>query len=650
MGIYLTGVSNETILSEEDISSYSYSEEVNSIEPSQIRGGSGQVNVSSRAGHFTVQNALDFVDTELTLTDSDLGTVPFKVTNITKDMSGMVSITGETLSDRLNVEVTAIPVSGTLKSAIDAYCALASVVPQYDTNISNYMTSRSVAFIGWKGNLWEHLKMLCAGVSASTSSHIPFEMYVSNGVLRFRRALVDTISLSEYETDRSIKIDSGNLADGIEMYNYNTSYKTNGLVQEQDRGNSGSGDQTDPSNPLKLHPASTDVISVNAGETVEKIIKVNATLTSIAEPQAIDASVDTYPPDDPWSRSRYTVYGSNNEPLPAATWVGLGGTVKLSLTEEPDEVKIVVKAPPKPVAETTPPNEGGESGTGNSGVVSLANPIATGTWGGIVGSTDTVTVTWTAVSGAEYYVLTADPSSGATASYTFTEVPTSGFTRSYSSSLSWSITVKAVTNSAIVGGVPNSFEESSPSAAITLANFAGVDRVSGGGGTSTGGSTVAGALPDNTVSQPDIPGTPVDSSDPNTAPTTLAYESYKIGYKRALEVEYPSFWIMGTGVFFDKVLKKPEDTPSLSTGNTTQNKVGATIDNPFITTDADFGFKSALAVNAYKYPEVTMDQGVAINGSFGNLIGKQQVVDGATFRIENVSYSQGDINVSSRKV
>lgn len=638
MGVYLSGVSNEAVISEEDIASFSYSEEVNSIEPSKISGGSGQVTVSSRAGNFSVADGLNFIDTQLSLTDSDLGTVPFKVTNITKDMSGMVSITGETLAEQLNVEVTAPPHNGTLKAAIDAYCALAGVVPQYDANISTLLTSRSVAFIGWKGNLWEHLKMLCAGVSASTGSHIPFEMYVSSGVLRFRRALVDTISLSEYETDRSIKIDSGNLANGIEMYNYNTSYKVNGLVQEQDRGNSGSGDQTDPSNPLKLHPASTDVISVNAGETVEKIIKVNATLTGIAAPQAVDASVNTYPPDDPWNRSRYTVYGSNNEPLPAATWNGMGGSVTLSLTEEPDEIKIVVKAPAKPQADTTPPDEGGDGGTPATVITKLSSPnnvVAQNV--GSTSSSWTYNVTWDDVPGAQWYVVTWTDNTGITKTYNVT----TGFVTvlALTSKTSYTMSIKAYTET----GATES-NATTGTVIVSTGEFGGFSGQGLGGTTSTGGGV------DSTVSQPDVPGAPAESSNPNTAPTTLAYESYKIGYRRALEVEYPSFWIMGTGVFFDKVLKKPEDTPSLSTGLDTQNKIGATIDNPFVTTNADFNFKSALAVNAYKYPEVTMDQGVAINGSFGNLIGKQQVVDGATFRIESASYSQGEINVNSRKV
>lgn len=635
MGIYLTGLSNEVVLSEEDIASYSYSEETTNIEPSELRGGAAQVTITVKSdADISVATAISFIDTALTLVDSELGSVPFQVNNVTKDYSGSLTIVGDTFANILNVEVTATPRTGTLKSAIQYYCGLAGVTPAFDSTgdaaIDSQLTSRSINFIGWKGNLWEHLKMLCAGVSASTSSHIPFEMYIKNGVLRFRKSLALTTNQLEYESNRSISIDSANLANAIEIYNYTTSYKTNGVLFEQDQGESG---------PTLTYPATTSPIVVNAGEKVVKVIKVGATLSSVNNPTPVNGSTISLPYSG--TSGAYVVYGSNDLPITAAQWTAAGGSVTTALTENPDEVEITVTAPPKPASQA-PGSDAGEGGTSNGTITALAPPTALDL---IQITGNTFDLSYTAPNGAQYFIITITPNVGAVQTVSSSSLTTR---ISYSNSAtSCTISMVAVTDAGYDAGTGESNKRltSGTSGNLVITSAPPLEPTwtftpSGGSGTTT-----SPAGPTNDVNNPDVPGVPsTDQTDPNQASTTLSFDSYKVGLEMFNGVEKPALYITGTGVWFDKQMS------TVSTGLSTTNAVGVTIDNPFITTSSDVTYKGNLARDAYKYPVATMNQTVAINDSFGDLIGKTQVVDGATFRIETAAYTPTDINLTSRKV
>lgn len=645
MGITVSSASGIAI--DNSISDYSYSEEANSIEPSSLNGGSGAATVTLDAEDFSVSTGTSYIGSDMTLTDGPGNSVQFKTTSIAKNTSGMVTITGDTLTAKMNVEVTANPqVNTPLKTAINYYCSLAGVTPQYDASITSDL-GRTVNFIGWKGNLWEHLKMLCAGVMSTSGANI--EMYVLNGVLRFRKALdsANLIDLTNEVVSQDISFDSSNLAQSIEINNYKTSYGSNKIMFELNQS------ESKPTNgAVAIHPATTGVITVNAGETVVKRIKVNASLTSIDQPEA--ALTMGIPPYN-GTVSKYVVCGTDDLVIDPAQWEAggpPGGRVQVAIVgDAKDEVEITIVAPPKP-ASSTPGSPGGGGGTPAAPVTSLSAPT---------GLTATVVVgsnynfAWSAVTGAEYYELVVDPTNPDGTPVTYV-AGGNNYNKTLATSTTYLVKVRAITDHGGTTGDQQIISAYSTSISVTVG---GGVAIQGGGTNTSGGSvgvaTIGGGASfiGNLIGEvgiPDVPGAPEDGTgtDSNSDTTTLGFDSYKIGIETAGDgSDYPAFYLVGTGVFYDKTKS------TLSTGlssSVTTNVVGATIDNPFITNTSDLNAKGALAVDRFKYPRVTMSQSVDSPRTFGTLPGSTQVVDGATFRVESVSYSPSSVSINSVKV
>jgi hypothetical protein len=174
MGFTLVNQDGSGSIKNDSIANYSYSEDVTSLEPVSISGGTSQVNVSAIAidediiGN-THPNSNLLINNTMTLTDSRRGSVQFQVKQL-NNANGIVSITGDTIMARLNAIKTAAPHGGTgytLLSAIEYYCSLVDVVPSIDSEFAAELELIEVNFIGWEGNVWEQLKYLCSGVSAS---------------------------------------------------------------------------------------------------------------------------------------------------------------------------------------------------------------------------------------------------------------------------------------------------------------------------------------------------------------------------------------------------------------------------------------------------------------------------------------------------
>lgn len=338
----LTG--SGSILAGSEIS-YSYSEDVTSLEPSNLTGGAGQVTLQAIAedrilaegGHPATKLAINNI---MSVIDDDAGEVEFQVQKVSIN-SELASITGSTLQARLNVDRTAAPVGGpqgnedTLKDAIDYYCSLVDVFPDYDDELLPYITSKNVNFIGWQGNVWEHLKMLCAGVSASDSADVPIEMHVAVDSLRFRIAKTTVRDFTSNASSIALEIDSFDAAQQIDVTSYETSYQQNGIVVEQ---------ESRVDEILGLENVSiNDQMQVGAGETLIKRFIVNASLETVNQPINV-AAISSFPYTG--STGEYVIVGSDDLPVLPAQWLGQGGRLSVSLTENPNEIEVTVVAPP----------------------------------------------------------------------------------------------------------------------------------------------------------------------------------------------------------------------------------------------------------------------------------------------------------------
>ena len=320
--------------------SYSYTEDVTSLEPTDLSGGTSQVQLQAVAvdevktatshpnSKFLINNTMSVID--------DNGEIEFNVKKVSKN-NELVTVTGETVQARLDVERTAPPVGGTgatLKEALDTYCELVNVFPVYDAELLPYIESKQVSFIGWQGNVWEQLKALCAGVSASDTEDIPIEMYIDIYTLNFRIAKGRTADLTANASDISLEIDSFDANQRIDITVYETEYRENAVITEEE-------DRTDEILGLE-NVSINDQMQVDAGEVLIKRFPIKASLESVNQPTAV-AQISSLPYTG--TTGEYVVVGSDDRPILPAQWIAEGGRLTVSLTENPNEIEITVIAP-----------------------------------------------------------------------------------------------------------------------------------------------------------------------------------------------------------------------------------------------------------------------------------------------------------------
>lgn len=325
------------------IATYSYSEDVTSLEPSNLTGGTGQVTVSAIAIEentvgTTHPSSKLLVNNTMTLTDDSHGSIQFQVKQASVS-NGIVSLIGDTIMSRLNIITKSGPYGGisgaTLLGAIQYYCELADIIPVISEEFQTKLEAVPVNFIGWSGNLWEHIKMLCAAVSADTTNDVGIEAYVSGNDLHFREAKTSVVDYGNAVSDYSVSINSFEAAKQVEVFNYNTQYKVNGIVQEQDRDTY--------LYDINANVSITDNMQVDAGATLTKRFKINASLESIKQPDCVSAII---PLPYAGSQGQYVVVGSDDLPISPEQWTAQGGGLVVSLTDEHDEIEISITAPP----------------------------------------------------------------------------------------------------------------------------------------------------------------------------------------------------------------------------------------------------------------------------------------------------------------
>lgn len=484
MSVRLLNNSGNGTVVDGSIISYSYSEDVTALQPGSSSGGTGQVTITAvevaadKVGN-THPNTKLMINNTITLEDSDFGSVSVQVKKISTN-AGVASIVGDTAQWRLNTNRVAPSVGGqdaplpTIASAIYTYCGLVDIIPTIEPDLEAELDAIPVNFIGWSGNVWEHLKMLCSAVSSSTLTTSGIEVFVDDTGVTFRKALNRVDPIADLESEISFAVDTFDAARQVGLYSYNTSYGLDKVIYEA----SNYADGVDPANTFLA--SLTDGMTVEAGQTITKVFKMDATLEYVNQPVCVSTITRTYPAPYDGDTGEYVIVGTDNLPIDPTQWEELGGTLIIALTDNPDEIEVTITAPPEP-----------EIGQ------------------------------------------------------------------------------------AIGGGV--------------------------------------------------------------------GYAPYKIGVEVADDAEYPAFWITGTGVFFNKRLHQ------YGTGADTAYAAkidGATIDNPFITTEAVAKSRGVAAAQAACGPTVTMSSTVASASGFSQAIGTTIMLESNRFRIETASYSENTVTLT----
>lgn len=344
MGTKLINAGGSGRVQDDSIISFSYSEDVTSLEPANLDGGVGQVNFTAIAvkeekiGN-THPASKFLINNSMTLQDDRFGSIDFRVKELSVG-NQTVSATGLTLHERLNVEVTAGPQGGTgatLWTAIIYYCGLVDILPEISSSLQAELDAIDVNFIGWQGNLWEHLKMLCAGVSISDTDNVGLEMFIDQDTLVFRKALQQEVDIAENIIEANLSVNASESAKKFAVNRYITSYGTNKVVREESRN-----ELTGKTENVTI----TDQMQVEAGETLVKRFKINASLESVNQPIAVSAiTILPYPET---GTGEYVIVGNDDLPVSPEQWEAEGGSLTVRLTENPNEIEVIIVAPPAP--------------------------------------------------------------------------------------------------------------------------------------------------------------------------------------------------------------------------------------------------------------------------------------------------------------
>ncbi len=222
---------------------------------------------------------------------------------------GTTSFSGTSRMGELNVYgIQAQPFIGTLGQAFDYYLGLGGI--DADLFVDDSISSRSVVFPGWNGELWFYLKQMASAQDCDIS-------LVSGVVLL--RPIRKRVASKNRDTSRSVSYATNSLAQSIEIYQYNNRPISSELVY-----------------PPGGWTPDVEVYNVNAGHPSGYTFQLSASVSSIQSPV-----MQTFVAQDYAASSVYTVVADDGLPVQPAAWSAYGGT--FSLTINPDTTSLTLK-------------------------------------------------------------------------------------------------------------------------------------------------------------------------------------------------------------------------------------------------------------------------------------------------------------------
>lgn len=285
---------------------YSVAEDSTPLSPADSSGSVGTISMTLPR----VEDPHLLVDERIELIDTDRGTTSgFVDSGVRSDANDTVSVDGLGRLGLLNIyNVRAQPFSGTLEEAFRYYLGLASV--STDISVDPSIASRPVVIPGWFGELWFYLKQLASAQECEIA-------LVSNVIhlrpVRTREAIRDRA------ITRDAQMGAGNKALAVEVIRYETT-------------------------PITLQPVyppfgvtnETEVITVGAGEEIEYVLQLSASVSHIEQPQ-----FRSYVGPNDQSASMYSVRDEEGNQITEDRWTRGGG--RLSVEINPDTTSLTVR-------------------------------------------------------------------------------------------------------------------------------------------------------------------------------------------------------------------------------------------------------------------------------------------------------------------
>jgi hypothetical protein len=283
-------------------------EDATPLDADDMSGGVGQIDVS--IPESAERNAATV--RKRTIVVEHHGTTTAGVVNTATDNGALLSISANGPQYALNVSHVIPPYHGTLGGFFDLLldsCGLTGVTEAE-------ITARPVTIPGGRMNVLDRIKEVCAAQQV--------EMEPIDGVLTLQRPRqheLDLDAISHGPISRTM--DDGELARTIAVSYYSPQNITDGLIY-----------------PLGGWTEGVAVYSLDAGESQEIEIELNASISSVKQPTCVSSvSRDYVGPD-----SVYCVAGSDGLIIPPAQWKEGGGKVEVRIDEDTRKLIVTITA------------------------------------------------------------------------------------------------------------------------------------------------------------------------------------------------------------------------------------------------------------------------------------------------------------------
>ncbi len=285
-----------------NLTTYSVSEDVTGLDPSSPSGGYGQIQFTTL--DWKGSRALSRSD--VTLVDDLHGRITGTVTDVSPD-GVTIGVTADSELGKFNARRVAVPFSGPMSEYIQYLMDLAGLYTPLDFQAPD----RTIHVPGFLDNVWERIKLLMSAQQ--------LELVLIGDIVVVREPHHAEVSL-ENAIRISTNVNRQASALAVDVVNYNYHPITKGEVY-----------------PIKGEEPS--IQSVEAGETVEFDIDINASLSHVYQPVP---SENVGPGDRSGTEGVYTIVGQDNLPIKPAQWTDNGGRLDVYLTDEPGVLRCVL--------------------------------------------------------------------------------------------------------------------------------------------------------------------------------------------------------------------------------------------------------------------------------------------------------------------
>jgi len=278
------------------------------LDPDDMTGGVGQIDVTIPETPTRV--AADVRKRPVVVEHH--GVTSAGVVLSASDDGSTVSISANGPRFGLNVIRVIPPYNGTLGGLFDMLLGLCGVSGDTEAAIA----STVVTVPGGRMNVFDRLKEVCHAWQA--------EVAEVDGVVTLRQPRQEELLLDSISHGQITRgIDDGDLARAVEVSYYSPAYITNGLVYPQ-------GGWTDK----------VSVFSMEAGETVEVEVELDASLSSVKRPTCVASVARTYVGPN----SVYCVAGNDGLIISPKQWADGGGEIDVKIGEDTRSIIITITA------------------------------------------------------------------------------------------------------------------------------------------------------------------------------------------------------------------------------------------------------------------------------------------------------------------